>query len=122
MPPIRALTEKKKVKKKKKPVSGEDQKQQKAEEAKKTKKISSYDYRQWDKLDVVCVNFFFFVNFFIYVSGHKVLRIHEKKDKMCEEVDQKPPTSSDEYTTDEEWEQEQLKVKAEWEKERVIIC
>ncbi len=40
---------------------------------------------------------------------------------MCEEVDQKSTASSDEYTTDEEWEQEQIKVKAEWEKERVSI-
>ena len=37
---------------------------------------------------------------------------------MCEEVD-KAKTSSSEYTTDEEWEEEQKKVKANWEKERV---
>lgn len=36
---------------------------------------------------------------------------------MCEEIDQ-AKTSSSEYTTDEEWEEEQRKVKAEWEKER----
>jgi hypothetical protein len=37
---------------------------------------------------------------------------------MCEEVD-KAKTSSSEYTTDDEWEEEQKKVKANWEKERV---
>ncbi len=40
------------------------------------------------------------------------------KDKLCEEVDN-AKTSSSEYTTDEEWEEEQKKVKANWEKERV---
>ena len=37
---------------------------------------------------------------------------------MCEEVDKKQSSSS-EYTTDEEWEEDQKKVKANWEKERV---
>lgn len=40
---------------------------------------------------------------------------------MCDEVDQQKKSSSDsEYTTDEEWEQEQRLVRADWEKERVI--
>ena len=39
---------------------------------------------------------------------------------MCEEVDKEKTSSSDEYTTDEEWEQEQRLTRAEWEKERVI--
>lgn len=42
---------------------------------------------------------------------------------MCDEVDQQKKSSSDsEYTTDEEWEQEQRLVRADWEKERVIFC
>lgn len=36
---------------------------------------------------------------------------------MCQEIDE-AKTSSSEYTTDEEWEEEQRKVKADWEKER----
>ena len=90
MPPIRSLATTKKKKKVKKP------KDEAADSSKsttgKTKKLNSYDYRAWDKLDV---------------------------DKMCEEVDERK-TSSSEYTTDEEWEEEQRKVKANWEKERVI--
>lgn len=39
---------------------------------------------------------------------------------MCEEVDQEK-TSSSEYTTDEEWEEEQRLTRAEWEKERVKL-
>jgi hypothetical protein len=39
---------------------------------------------------------------------------------MCAEVDEKK-TSSSEYTTDDEWEEEQRKVRAEWEKERVFF-
>lgn len=42
-----------------------------------------------------------------------------KKDKMCEEVDNKSASSDSEYTTDEEWEEEYRKTKANWEKERV---
>ncbi len=38
---------------------------------------------------------------------------------MCEEVDNKPASSNSEYTTDEEWEEEYRKTKANWEKERV---
>lgn len=56
----------------------------------KTKKLVGHDYRAWDKLDV---------------------------DKICQEIDEKKSSSSD-YTTDEEWEEEQRKIKAEWEKER----
>ena len=37
---------------------------------------------------------------------------------MCDEVDNQEASSSSEYTTDEEWEEEQKKVKANWEKER----
>ncbi len=36
---------------------------------------------------------------------------------MCQEVDEKK-TSSSEYTTDDEWEEQQRKTRAEWEKER----
>lgn len=39
---------------------------------------------------------------------------------MYEEVDQEK-TSSSEYTTDEEWEEEQRLTRAEWEKERVKL-
>ena len=88
MPPIRSLATTKKKKKVKKP------KDEAADSSKsttgKTKKLNSYDYRAWDKLDV---------------------------DKMCEEVDERK-TSSSEYTTDEEWEEEQRKVKANWEKKK----
>ncbi|CAF0714457.1 unnamed protein product [Brachionus calyciflorus] len=82
LPPIRAIATTKKKKKKTK----KDQ----VETSQKQKKLASYDYRAWDKIDV---------------------------DKMCQEIDDKK-TSSSEYTTDEEWEEEQRKVKAEWEKER----
>lgn len=36
---------------------------------------------------------------------------------MCQEIDE-AKTSSSEYTTDEEWEEEQRRVRADWEKER----
>ena len=39
---------------------------------------------------------------------------------MCEEVDTHKSSES-EYTTDEEWEEEQKKVRANWEKERVNL-
>lgn len=38
---------------------------------------------------------------------------------MCEDVDNYKSSES-EYTTDEEWEEEQKKIRANWEKERVI--
>ena len=91
MPPIRTLATTKKKKKVKKPKDEATENASKT--TSKTKKLNSYDYRAWDKLDV---------------------------DKMCEEVDEKK-TSSSEYTTDDEWEEEQNKLKANWEKERVII-
>ncbi len=89
MPPVRSLaTTKKKKKVKKSPTDGEKKKENSTK-----KKLSSYDYRAWDKIDV---------------------------EKLCEEVDNKKSSSS-EYTTDEEWEEEQRNIKANWEKERVMI-
>jgi hypothetical protein len=38
---------------------------------------------------------------------------------LCQEVDEKTPSSSSEYTTDDEFEEEQKIKKADWEKERV---
>ncbi|RNA24185.1 RNA polymerase II-associated 3-like [Brachionus plicatilis] len=81
LPPIRNLVAPKKKKKKLKKDKSSSQ---------ATKKLSSYDYRAWDKLDV---------------------------DKMCQQIDE-AKSSSSEYTTDEEWEEEQRKVRADWEKER----
>ena len=72
------------------------------------------DYHAWDKLDVVSKNHKKTCNYF----GSTYLFSHSK-DKMCQEVDEKKSSSS-EYTTDEEWEEEQRKVKANWEKERVL--
>ncbi len=89
LPPVRSLATTKKKKKVKKVSNGDEKKQENSTK----KKLSSYDYRAWDKIDV---------------------------DKLCEEVDNKKSSSS-EYTTDEEWEEEQRKIKANWEKERVII-
>jgi hypothetical protein len=40
------------------------------------------------------------------------------KDAACEEIDKKV-SSEEEYTTDEEWENEQRRARADWEKERV---
>lgn len=89
LPPIRSLNTTKKKKKKVKESDKQGKDTKKAEKS-NTKKINSYDYKSWDKLDV---------------------------DKMCEEVD-KQVSSSSEYTTDDEWEEEQKLVKADWEKER----
>jgi hypothetical protein len=53
LPPIRALATTKKKKKVKKAVTDNHNKHE--QEAKpKTKKLNSYDYRSWDKIDVVC--------------------------------------------------------------------
>jgi hypothetical protein len=61
LPPIRALAttkKKKKVKKEKKP---ED------ESKLKPKKLNSYDYRAWDKIDVVKQSFAYFFLFILTV-------------------------------------------------------
>jgi RNA polymerase II-associated protein 3 len=83
LPPIRSLNTTSKKKKKKKETTS-------TSNGEKNKKINSYDYRSWDKLDV---------------------------DKLCDEIDEEKSNSSD-YETDEEWEEEQRKIKANWEKER----
>lgn len=93
LPPIRSLATTKKKKKIKKPTG--DENNNKDIEQKKTIKKSTAprDARAWDKLDV---------------------------DKLCEDVDNQPE-SEYEYTTDEEWEDEQRKIRANWEKERVRL-
>jgi len=77
-----------KKKKKVKKTTDEDN-QSKKNSAKKNSALPR-DARAWDKLDV---------------------------DKMCEDVDNHKSSES-EYTTDEEWEEEQKKIRANWEKER----
>ncbi|KAL4227099.1 RNA polymerase II-associated protein 3 [Mactra antiquata] len=84
LPPVRNSLDKKKFKKKVKKKEGSD--------GSKPKRISSYDYRSWDKFDV---------------------------DKACENVDSDGKSSSDgEYETDEEWENERKKQAAVLEKDK----
>lgn len=84
LPPVRNSLEKKKLKKK--------VKKKKDDSQSKPKRISSYDYRSWDKFDV---------------------------DKACESVDGDQPASSEgEYETDEEWENERKKQAAVLEKDK----
>ncbi len=112
MPPIRSLATTKKKKKIKKANDKLDK-----NEAKRSSKPR--DYRAWDKLDVVSLNYSH--NFNNFLSHFiKIFIIIIKQDKLCNEVDENKSSSSD-YTTDEEWEEEQKKVKANWEKERVIL-
>lgn len=83
LPPVRNSLEQKKFKKKVK---------KKAEDTKsKPKRISSYDYRSWDKFDV---------------------------DKACESVDRDHASSGEEYETDEEWENERKRQAAVLEKDK----
>lgn len=88
LPPVRSLATVKKKKKVQKPEKTENDS---SKATKKAQKIKGYDYRSWDKLDV---------------------------DALCEKVDDEQIDSSSDYTTDEEWENEQRKSRANWEKER----
>ncbi|XP_056000993.1 RNA polymerase II-associated protein 3-like isoform X2 [Ostrea edulis] len=62
----------------------------KSEERKPRKRISGYDYRAWDKLDI---------------------------DKLCDDVEIEEKSDSSEYETDEEWEVERKKQQAAMEKD-----
>ena len=90
LPPIRSLTTTKKKKRVKKAAGDENNNSKEAKSVGKRSAVPR-DARAWDKLDV---------------------------DKLCEDVDNRE-ASECEYTTDEEWEEEQRKVRANWEKERV---
>lgn len=84
LPPVRNSL---KIKKKKKVKT---QKDDDSQGRKPRKRISGYDYRSWDKLDI---------------------------DKMCEDVDNQEKSESSDYETDEEWEVERKKQQASMEKD-----
>ncbi|XP_062589376.1 RNA polymerase II-associated protein 3-like [Saccostrea cucullata] len=84
LPPVRNSL---KIKKKKKV---KPQKDDDSQGRKPRKRISGYDYRSWDKLDI---------------------------DKMCDDVDKTEKSDSSEYETDEEWEAERKKQQAAMEKD-----
>lgn len=84
LPPVRNSL---KIKKKKKVKTVKDDDSQ---GMKPRKRISGYDYRSWDKLDI---------------------------DKMCDDVDNQEKSDSSDYETDEEWEIERKKQQAAMEKD-----
>nr|XP_022296918.1 RNA polymerase II-associated protein 3-like isoform X1 [Crassostrea virginica] len=84
LPPVRNSLKIKK-KKKVKPKKDDD-----SQGSKPRKRISGYDYRSWDKLDI---------------------------DKMCDDVDKREKSESSDYETDEEWEIERKKQQASLEKD-----
>ncbi|KAK3104066.1 hypothetical protein FSP39_024146 [Pinctada imbricata] len=109
LPPVRNSLQKKKKKR---------VKTKQAEEKPKPKKLSGYDFRAWDKLDVVSILLSGDWILCVYMSGYD-FRAWDKLDvdKLCEEIDKEEKKSSSEYETDEEWELERRKQQAIVEKD-----